>query len=185
MAKELSSTRMATVMKANGKTVSALVTENIRIKTEPLMSETGEAISKQVKALKYGQKAPAMRALTTMERNKDLENTHGPMAHSTQAIGTTTKSTASASTCGRMAANTTASGRATICRATECMSMPMVYATRDSSWTTRRQAMATTTGQMAVNTRAGGTRVSSTASADSRIQRRAKSNLASGSKERD
>ena len=111
--------RMVIHMKETGSQISATGTENMKTKIKRSMKVCGRMIFNLDKELKFGQKAPNMKESTTKVKSKVTAFTHGPMAHFTQATGTTTKLMAWANTSGRMAESTMDHGKTMTCTVLE------------------------------------------------------------------
>ena len=63
--------QMGTFMKANGKTINPMDSENTAIQMESYMKETGRMINRTVEAYKYGPMAKDMKVI--FKRDSNLE----------------------------------------------------------------------------------------------------------------
>ena len=185
MAREPLVIRTVIFMKDSGRIISALVMVNTSTRMVQHTLVTGKMICKMDKEWRYGQRAPAMKVRTKMERNRASVSTYGLTDHFTQATGMTIRLMALANICGKMVENTMASGKITTCQDTVCIFIMMVSLTKANSSTTKRRATAITSGLMAASTKATGTAASSMESAYLKTRRKEKRSTASGSKASD
>jgi len=133
-----------------------------------------------VKELNAGQKEVSMLVNTRVERNKDMELTHGQMALYIKVIGSITELMVSVNISGKMADSTTEIGTIMTCMVWVFISILMELRIKANTKKTRKQVTVSISGQMAESTRAGGTMESNMGLESTRIQVKVKLSMVSG-----
>jgi hypothetical protein len=153
---------METCMMVLGTIISAMDMVYIQTRKVQDMKDTGRMILNLDKVLKFGQREVSILVNTKMERNKDMELTHGQMAPFTKVTGLIIALMVSANTNGKMEENTMETGIITTCTVWVYISIPMELPMKDNTKRTKRLDMAFISGLMEENTKAGGIMVNNT-----------------------